>query len=45
MNVAQKKWFERLEKCLSKMPEGVELAITNAGGTYADIILLEEGKA
>lgn len=45
MNAAQKKWFEQLEKCLSKMPKGVELAVTSAGGDYADIILLEAGKA
>tara|TARA_B100000809_G_scaffold259295_1_gene304030 strand:- start:1845 stop:2087 length:243 start_codon:yes stop_codon:yes gene_type:complete len=45
MNATQKKWFEQLEKCLSKMPKGVELAVTNAGGGYADIILLEAGKA
>jgi hypothetical protein len=27
------------------MPKGVELAVTNAGGCCADIILLKEGKA
>jgi hypothetical protein len=45
MNAAQKKWFEQLEKCLSKMPKGVELVVTAAGGSYADILLLEKGKA